>query len=106
MPFSDLLIDLCDILRYVSTPDEYGQHTKSWGILLANQPCRLTKPVNNEVQRDKEIVLADFVLFIDQTDVTEKDRIESGGITYEILSVSPYRGLIGDHLELMLRTVR
>lgn len=107
MGFQDLLIDLCDILRYTSTPDDYGQPIKSWAVHLTGQPCRLSTPKNLEIKKELEVVVADKILFLeDSVDVTERDRVEINSITYEILSVSSYRGNEVDSKQLLLRTLR
>lgn len=107
MALIDLLVDTCDIYKYTSSPDGYGQPEKNWSVDSSNNPCRLSKPKITEVQRDLQIVLVDEALFLkDTVDVTERDRVVVSGITYEVLSVSTYRGNEGDHKQLLLRTVR
>lgn len=107
MAFQDLLVDTCDILRYTSTPDDYGQPNKSWAVHLTGQACRLSTPKNLEIKTEVEVVVVDKVLFLEEpVDVTERDRVEINSITYEILSVAPYRGNEVDSKQLFLRTLR
>lgn len=107
MAILDLLIDDCDIMRYTSTQDAYGQLIKSWLAHSTGNKCRVTSPVNREVQSGVEIVIADKLLFVGEyVDVTEKDRVVINGATYEILSVSVHRGMEKTHQELLLRTIK
>ena len=105
--FTDLLIHLCDITRYTSSgPDSYGQYTKTWNAHLSNVACRLTNPSNNEIETPLEGVVADQKLFMADLDVTEKDRVTSGGIAYEILSVASFPGELNIHKELLMKRVK
>jgi len=104
--FSDLLIHTCTIQRYTEgTADAYGNPTHTWTNYLT-VPCRLVSTSGREVKVGAEVVISDWQLFLDNVDVTERDRIVTNGVTYEILLVQPRAYSEGTHhKELILRKV-
>lgn len=109
MTYTSLLIDTCTVRRYVAgAQDAYGNPAKPWADHLPNEPCRLETGGGREVQAGTEVVIADYQLFLEDVDVTEKDRILTpSGVTYEILLVEDRQDGIGSHhKECLLRTVR
>lgn len=108
MSYTTLLIDTCTIRRYTEgARDGYGKPARTWTDHLTDQACRLARPKGREVMVGVEVVIADYILFTQDIDVTEEDRIVSGGVTYEILLVKiPQNGTDDHHKELFLRTIR
>ena len=105
---NSLLTDTCSIERFTSVAvDTYGAPVKTWASHLASVPCRLVSTNATEVKVGAEVVIADYVLFIKDVDVTEQDRVVSGSVTYEILVVKFRKDATGiHHKELLLRAVR
>ena len=108
MSFESLLIDSCVIQRYASgTADAYGVPAKTWTAQTDNTPCRIVPDKGTEIVVGAQVVIADYVLFVGDIDVTEQDRVISDEITYEVLLVKRRKDMTGGHhLECLLRTVR
>ena len=108
MTFASLLIDTCDVLRFVpGATDAYGNPVKAWPVYLNDEPCRLTTPSGKEIKVGAEVVIADFELFLGAVDITERDRVLLDTVTYEILLVSERQNGTGaHHKECFLRAVR
>ncbi len=106
--FRNLLINTCTLQRYVpGSADAYGAPSKGWVDFLADQPCRLSSSGGRQVQRSTEVVPVDALLFIEEVDVTEADRVVVDQIPWEILFVAPLQdGVGGHHLELSLKRVK
>jgi hypothetical protein len=106
MSFSDLLIHTCNISRATSgTADSYGQPTKTWTNIATNEPCRLAQTGGREIKVGAEVVIAQYKLFLDNTDITERDKIVMGTGTYEVLLVEQKSGINAHHLECYLERV-
>ena len=126
MSFASLLIHFCGIEADVGvTPDGYGNIIEDWQDIagLEDFPCRLQAGTGTEVLVGAEVVVADYILFLDEETplgipvlVTEQNRVhvwrkDSSGAwilkTYEILLVRDIQdGINGHHKECHLRTVR
>ena len=106
--FRNLLINTCTVQRYVpGVADAYGAPARAWVDFLIDQPCRLSSPSGRQVQASTEVVPVDAILFIEEVDVTEADRVVVDDISWEILFVAPLQdGVGGHHLELGLRRVK
>jgi len=108
MAYTDLLINTCTIKRLVQGPgvDSYGNPDVSWTDVL-NQACRLSSPKGREIKVGAEVVIADYLLFLEDIDITEQDRVVIDSVTYEVLLVVRRQNGVGDHhVEAYLRTVR
>ena len=108
MSFNSLLIDECTVQEYADAAiDDYGVPGKTWTDFATDEPCRLVPATNREVQVGARVVIAEYLLFIDNIGVTEQMQVIMGAITYEILSVMIRKdGVNGHHQECLLRTVR
>ena len=108
MSYTTLLINSCTVRRYTTgAADSWGALEETWGNHLTDQDCRIAIPKGREIMVGAEVVVADYVLFTQDIDVTEQDRIVLDGVTYEILLVKPLQDSTTDHhLELYLRVVR
>ncbi len=112
MSFLSLLINVCTVRRYVvGVPDAYGKEAEVWADHLVNQPCRISYPKGRQIQRGTEVVPIDVLLFLEDVDVTEADRIIFPGFIppwvpgtdFDILFVAQLQdGVAGHHLELSL----
>ena len=108
MSWDSLLIDSCVVQRYASgTVDAYGVPAKAWALHIGATPCRIVPDKGTEVVVGAQVVIAEYVLFVGDIDITEQDRIISDEITYEVLLVKRRKDMTGGHhLECLLRTVR
>lgn len=107
MTYSSLLVNTCTTERYTSVNnDAYGQPIKLWVDYLIDEPCRISYPRGRQIQRETEIVPVEAVLFMDDVDVTEHDRVTVDTILYEILFVARLQdGTDNHHKELSLKRV-
>lgn len=109
MTYDSLLSNTCNILHFTEgVADSYGKPAKTWAYTYEDEPCRWSTPANREVKVGAEVVLADLQLFLGaDVDVTEQDRIELEGATYEVLSAADrLDGMAAHHVECLLRSVR
>ena len=113
MTYTSLLIETCTISR--NTPGaagNYGTPAPSWADHLTDEPCRRViagslGTSGREIHIGAEVVVADYQFFLEDIDVTEQDRIISGGVSYEVLMVDRKQGeLATHHKEAFVRTVR
>ena len=112
MTYADLLKDTCTIRRYTTdgTLDDDGHPVETMADHLVDEPCRKEETVTGagrEIYIGAQVVIAEYILFLGAIDVTERDQIIIGDVTYEILLVQIY----GDsdsthHTKLSIRTVR
>ena len=108
MSYESLLIDVCTIERNSPAAiDDYGHKADAWANHLVDEPCRLMATQSREIAQGAQVVIAGYKLFLNDVDVTERDRVIHNSITYEILQVSTRQdGTTEHHKELFLRTVR
>ena len=108
MSYTDLLIDTCTVRRYTEgAVDDYGKPTLTWDDHLADEPCRLSASSGREITIGAEVVIADYKLFLGDVDITERDRVILGGITYQVLLVTNRQnGTADHHKECYLQVVR
>lgn len=108
MSYESLLIDVCTIERNTpGAPDDYGHTVDVWANHLVDEPCRLMATRSREIAQGAEVVIAGYQMFLNDVDVTERDRVIHNSITYEILQVSTRQDSKTEHhKELMLRTVK
>ena len=108
MSYESLLIDVCTIER--NTPgavDDYGHTVDAWADHLVDEPCRLMATQSREIAQGAMVVIAGYKMFLNDVDVTERDRAIHNSITYEILQVSTRQdGTTEHHKELFLRTLK
>ena len=98
MSFAALLINSGQIERYTNSgDDDWGNATEVWANHLAVQPCRLSSASGREVQSGTEITQVDEVLFMNDVDVTEGDRITVDSVLYEIVMVATKQNGASDH---------
>ena len=112
MSFATLLINTCTIKKLVQGPgeDAYGHPDVSWND-VPDTACRITTPTGREIMVGAEVVVADYLLFLEDVDIDEQDRIEIvlEGVTKtcEILLMKRRQNGVGNHhRECFLRTVR
>ena len=97
MSYLELLINTCTIRRWAdSGTDAYGNPTKVWADYLT-KPCRLVAGSGREVKVGAEVVVSNFRLFLEDVDVTERDRVAAGGDIYEVVLVSDRQDGSGVH---------
>ena len=110
--YEALLTDTCTIRRYTSsgTKDRYGHEEKTWSNLATSVECRFEPTSGREIVSDKEIVDADYMLYLKTgQDITEKDRIvNSGSETFEILLFKKFPALSSTvhHIEVAIKLMR
>ncbi len=97
MSYVTLLINTAVIERYVAgAADAYGNPTKAWGAHLTVDG-RLSSANGRQRQNATEVVQVDEVLFLEDVDVTEADRVTVDGVLYEIVFVTDKQDSAGDH---------
>ena len=108
MSYASLLIDVCTIQRNTpGAPDDYGHKAEAWAGHLVNEPCRIMATQSREIAQGAQVVIAGYQMFLNDVDVTERDRAIHNAITYEILQVSTRQdGETEHHKELFLRTLK
>jgi len=108
MSYTSLLINTSTVQR--DTPgvqDAYGTPAESWANHLTDIACRIQDGGGREVMVGAEVVIAEYKIFLLDVDITERDRIISGGVTYQVLMVTDKQdSLTSHHKECYLRTVR
>ncbi len=108
MTYDSLLIDTCTVERYTEgAQDESGQPVLTWSDHLTSEPCRLEAAKGRELKIGAEIVVADYKLFLESIDITERDRVVLNSLTYEILLVEDYdNGISSHHKQVWIRISR
>lgn len=92
-----LFINECRIQRYTQgAKDGYGNPAKAWAAHLTVDG-RISYPKGRQIFRDTEMVNVDAVLFLEDIDVIEHDRVYVDDVLYEILFVAQVQDLIGSH---------
>ena len=106
MTFEALLINSAIVERYTSiTKDDYGNPVKVWANHLTLWG-RISYPKGRQLQTETEIIPVEAVLFIENEEVTEYDRVTVDGTLYEILFVADSQDVIGNHhKELSLKRI-
>jgi head-tail adaptor len=86
---NDLMPDTCNLLTNSATADGYGGITSTWGTAVASVPCRLDGIKGNEQLAGGAIMpFHTYVMTFPSTAVvTEANRIQHGGYTYQVRSV-------------------
>lgn len=87
----DYLTATCTIQRATSGVSSSGSPTQTWGTLASNVACRMDEPKQSAAEANINGSIAAPSTFImhlkyDQ-DVTVKDRIVYGSLTYEVQEV-------------------
>ena len=108
MSYTSLLINTCTTQRkHPGAIDAYGTPAPGWANELVNIICRWSTPSNREIKVGAEVVIADLILFVEDVDITEQDRVVLDTKTYEVLSVLRRQDGTGEHhVEALLRTVK
>lgn len=108
MAFESLLNTTCTTSRYTTgSADDYGNPVKTWANHLVDEPCRLSSAKGREVNQGVQVVVADYLMFIDDVDIIERDRVVIDTITYEVLLVEQFAGVASSHhKQCLLQTVR
>ncbi|KKM15251.1 hypothetical protein LCGC14_1697900 [marine sediment metagenome] len=108
MSYIDLLISTCTIRRFAEgVADTYGVLAKTWSDHLLLQACRLMDMKGREVKIGAEVVVAEFMLFLGDVDVTERDRVLLDGFTYEVVMVNVKQNGVGlHHKECLMVRIR
>ena len=97
MAYTDLLIQTCTIRRYTDEDtDDYGNPIKTWADYLT-KPCRLVAGSGREIKVGAEVVVSNHRLFLEDVDITERDRVAIGTKTYEVVLVSDRQDGSGIH---------
>lgn len=95
------------VTRPVATGDPY--EAAYWSDIADNIPAHISTPPGtaDTTGGDKEVLTAAAYVPVG-TDIERSDLVidDGTGLTYEVLSVSPRRGLGMDHLHLLLRLVK
>ncbi len=115
MTFASLLVDTCTTQRSTEgARDAAGAPAKTWADNLVDEPCRFQSGLGRgisragmEVRVGAKVVIADYLFFIGDVDITEQDRVVSGGVTYEVILVADKQdGVDSHHKECLIKAVR
>ena len=88
MSFDSLLVHSCTVQRCTSTTvDGYGRPVNTWSNHLPNQACRVGTAKGRTVWNGMQMVLADYIFYFPNIDITEQDRILYEGKYYRIVFV-------------------
>ncbi len=91
-----------------STRDAQNAVVENWSTAASNVPCRVQGMEGKEIQRYKQVAeISHLGYFGVSVDLTEKDRLRVGTVTYgvEFVNRNP-GGETGDHVVAGLREVR
>lgn len=92
------MINTCTVRRYTEgVVDAYGGLTKAWGDHLVDQPCRLVAGSGREIKVGAEVVISNYRLFLEDIDITERDKVVIGSDTYEVVLVNDRQDGDGIH---------
>ena len=108
MAYTDLLIHTCDVSRFTEgTADAYGNPVLSWSTIYNALPCRLMASGGREIKQDLQVAISDWTLQLESgVTITERDRVITGGVTYEVLLVSERNdSYASHHITLALQKV-
>jgi len=101
MSFNSLLCDTATIQRRGAvTQGELGEAKRKWTDLHTLVPCRVeTLSSNEQAMKSREGLNVTDRIFstTDYVGVTERDRVITGGYTYEIISVLQPKGFGAVH---------
>ena len=100
MSFNSLLCDTATIERRSVKQGELGEAKRKWTTLYSNVPCRVVElSANESVIQSREGVATTHRIFSTDgyTSVTERDRVVTGGVTYDIISVDRPKGFGSIH---------
>ena len=98
MTFTTLLINTCTVERFTNSGDtNFGNPTKVWADHLTAQACRLSDASGRESQGSTESTQVDEVLFMQDVDVTEADRVTVDSVLYEIVFVTDKQDSDNNH---------
>ena len=109
MSLASLLNTTCTIQRNTQgAQDAHGHPAASWADTFTSVPCRLSGARGREINVDQMVVVADYVLYVGPaTDITERDRVVLGGVTYDVKFVATVNNRIGaHHKEAALQVIR
>jgi head-tail adaptor len=98
MSYDKLLTQRGTIQDYTSTPDDYGQPTKTWANTATLVPCLLEPTKGVEFELGKQVVVANNTLFLlaNQT-ISERSRFLLADVPYEVLLVKRVRTPRSEH---------
>lgn len=99
MSYADLLIETCTVQRFSEgIVDTYGNPTLTWDLIyIVDTPCRFSSPSGRELKVGAEIIVADYVCFLEDIDITEQDRVVKDGKIYEILLIQNFQDAVSNH---------
>ena len=108
MSFDSLLVNTCTIERYTEgMADAYGVLARTWADHITDEPCRISYPRGRQIQRGTEVVPVEALLFLNEVDVTEDDRVTVDTVLYQILFVADrVDGFGNHHNELLLNRTK
>ena len=108
MSFEGLLINTATVQRFTEgAADSYGTPAKTWASHLTDEPCRLVASSGREIKVGAEVVIADNMVFFEDVDITEQDRIVIDSITYEAILVLFRQDATGaHHKQVLVKVVR
>ena len=107
MSFDSLLTGTCTLQRYTAgtAADEFGHLTKTWAD-TTNVKCRVQQLGGKEMSSGIFPQVATHrAYFRAGTDITHKDRVVYGAVTFEVVLVDADAAGAGHHVEVMMKGV-
>jgi len=105
--FDSLLTGTCTLQRYTAgtAADEFGHLTKTWAD-TAGVRCRVQQLGGKEMASGIFPQVATHRAYFRMgTDITHKDRVVYGGVTFEVALVDADTAGAGHHVEVMMKGV-
>jgi head-tail adaptor len=94
------------ISRYTAgTQNSLGEPARTWAT-LSTISCRIETTGGTESPRPQKVDTTHNLFTTPGTDITEKDRVISDSITYEVLFVNRLPGGTANHVEAELKEIR
>lgn len=91
------------------TADRYGNRPATWQTHISGLRCRI-EVINASTSAEKihpvQVTEATHYLYCAVSDITEEDRVTSGGRTYTVKFVNQQPGGTANHMEVLLREER
>jgi len=110
MSFESLLTHTMTVERKTDAQDEIGAPEPSWSDELTEEPCRLEplSATERDVFGRRGVVVSHRCFVKPNKGITEADRIEIGGTTYNVVSAPGdlYDSTEAHHSELLLLEFR
>ena len=103
------LPDTCSLLTLTQTADGQGGFTDAWGTATASVACRMDRPSGRFLSEEEQFAagirpFSRYILTVaHDTTLTEQYRVEHGGNTYNVISVTDDASWMGARRAILER---